>query len=891
MRIRSHLVTLVLAAVLPILAFSAVMTAVFWKQQRAAFDERFLDRVRGLTIALDRELEGHIRALEILSESSALRAGDIRGFYDRAERARDRQKMWSNIILLDADSARQLMNLRLPLGIPLPVTPDKASLEAVIRSDGPYIAPLSRGPISGEDATRILVRIANGGGKAYVLVAVITPAAWLELLSKYPIAADATLTLLDQNGIVVARTLNHDRWVGKLPSPGLLENARNAPEGAYRNIGLEGQPFYSAHSRSKIAGWTLATGVPVAHVESTLWASTLAMAGGVTVTALLAVVLAFLFGRRIASPISALARSAAALPRGEASDANEKTGIEEVEEVSRAFRDAAEQLRLHEEEVRYQTQLLRTITDHAPSMLLLIDAEGRVTYANPTTEPMTGFTPEDLIGQRMHEKIHHSFPDGSPYPAAACSLTRALMIQQSVRDLEDMFVRKDGTFFDALCSASSIFRGDLTVGAVVEIQDITRRKRYEEELERRVVERTAQLEGSVKQREKLQEQLLQSQKMESLGTLAGGIAHDFNNILNIIIGYAATLARTQACDLSDGLKVIRDAAERGAALVQQLLTVAHKDAIDFAPLDVNHFLEGLVGLLRETFPKTIAISFTADPSLPRIMADANRMHQAVLNLALNARDAMPHGGVLKFATSRTAASDIRRQFHAADAEEYLSIIVSDTGAGIEAAVRERIFDPFFTTKEQGKGTGLGLTVAYGIVSSHKGFIDMQSHPGQGTTFRICLPLRRADESSEPAQPATGINNGAVTNGCETLLFVDDEERQARLMKIVLENHGYKVLVAHDGEEAVALHQIHKQEIAAVILDLGLPRLSGWEAFQRMRQEQPGLQTIFASGYIQSDIKAEMTVQGACVIHKPYLPDELLAQINAVIRKQKEMPAE
>jgi PAS domain S-box-containing protein len=892
MRIRSHLVILVLAAVLPILAFSAVMTAVFWKQQRAAFDERFLDRVRGLTIALDRELEGHIRALEILSESSALRAGDIRGFYDRAERARDRQKMWSNIILLDADSARQLMNLRLPLGMPLPLTPDKASLEAVIQSGGPYVAPLSRGPISGEDATRILVRVAGSGGKAgYVLVAVISPAAWLELLSKYPIAPDATLTLLDQNGVVVARTLNHDRWVGKLPSPGLLDNARKAPEGAYRNIGLEGQPFYSAHSRSKVAGWTLATGVPVASVESTLWASTLAMAGGVTLTALLAVALAFLFGRRIAAPISALARSAAALPRGEASPPNEKTGIEEVEEVSRAFRDAAEQLKLHEEEVRYQTQLLRTITDHAPSMLLLIDAEGRVTYANPTTEPMTGFTPEDLIGQRMHEKIHHSFPDGSPYPAAVCSLTRALMLHQSVRDVEDMFVRKDGTFFDALCSASSIFRGDLSVGAVVEVQDITRRKRYEEELERRVVERTAQLEGSVKQREKLQEQLLQSQKMESLGTLAGGIAHDFNNILNIIIGYAATLARAQARDLSDGLKVIRDAAERGAALVQQLLTVAHKDAIDFAPLDVNLFLEGLVGLLRETFPKTVAISFTADPSLPRIMADANRLHQAVLSLALNSRDAMPHGGALKFATSRASASDVKRQFHAADAEEYLSIIVSDTGAGIEATVRERIFDPFFTTKEQGKGTGLGLTVAYGIVSSHRGFIDMHSQTGQGTTFRICLPLRQADGSGEPAQAPAVIDNGAVSNGCETLLFVDDEERQARLMKMVLENHGYKVLVAHDGEEAVALHQIHKQEIAAVILDLGLPRLSGWEAFQRMRQEQPDLQTIFASGYIQSDIKAEMTVQGACVIHKPYLPDELLAQINAVIRRQKEMRAE
>src|SRR5581483_4741937 len=302
------------------------------------------------------------------------------------------------------------------------------------------------------------------------------------------------------------------------------------------------------------------------------------------------------------------------------------------------------------------------------------------------------------------------------------------------------------------------------------------------------------------------------------------------------------------------------------------------------------FLQGLVGLLRETFPKTIAISFTADPSLPRIMADANRLHQAVLNLALNARDAMPQGGSLKFATSRIAGSDLKRHFPAADAEEYLSIIVSDTGAGMETVIRERIFDPFFTTKEHGKGTGLGLTVAYGIVSSHEGFIETNSHPGQGTTFRICLPVRPADGNGEPAPAPAGTNNGAVSNGCETLLFVDDEERQARLMKMILESHGYKVLVAHDGEEAVALHQVYKQEIAAVILDLGLPRLSGWEAFKRMRQQQPELKTIFASGYIDSDIKAEITVQGASVIHKPYLPEELLAQINAVIARQKEIRA-
>jgi PAS domain S-box-containing protein len=672
----------------------------------------------------------------------------------------------------------------------------------------------------------------------------------------------------------------------------LLQQSRSAPEGAYRNVGLEGQFFYSAHSRSTISGWTLATGVPVAGVEAKLRKSTITLAAAAGVMALVAVGLALVFGRRIAGPVSALARSAGALSNAEPVIVEQHTGVAEVEEVSRAFHEAAEQLRIHEEELNYQRQLLETITDHAPSMLVMIDTQGRATFVNPATERMTGYTAEELLGQVVHEKIHHSHPDGAPYPIEDCSLNQAVTTGQSVHDHEDAFVRQDGSFFAALCSASPILRNDVPVGTVIEVQDITQRKRAEEErrrmnqeLERRVEERTTELVRSVVQREKLQEQLLQAQKMESLGTLAGGIAHDFNNILNIILGYVATLRDNGDPATAESLGVIRQTVERGASVVQQLLTVARKSELKFEPVDVNGFLRQLAKLLGETFSKTINIAMELNPRIPLIIADPNRLSQALLNLCVNARDAMGSGGTLVLRTETAAGKDLRARFHAAEDREYVCIAVADTGAGMDATTRERVFDPFFTTKGQGEGTGLGLTVVYGIAQSHRGFIDIESEPGRGSTFRVYLPVQPADDTRGAAPPAAAGHARTSAYGHGTLLFVEDEEPQLDLIQGFLQRKGYKVLVARDGVEAVELHKQHKAEIAAVILDLGLPRLSGWEAFLSMKQEQPTVKAIFASGYIKADVRSEMLRQGVIeILYKPYEPADLAAKIGAVINE-------
>ena len=345
MKLRTHLLRLVVGAVLPVLAFSAVMGVVFWRQQRAAFEQRFLERVRAMAFALDRELAGHARALQVLARSPRLARGELRAFYQEASAVRAEQPLWATIILAEPTGA-QVLNLRKPFGTQLPRSGIPPSLlAAVAATDREAVSPLVTGGVTGAYTTAVMVPVRLHGRVPYVLLAAIDVTGWLQFLSSYPVAPDATMTLLDQQGIVIARTLNHDQAVGQRPAPALYASSRAAVEGAYRNAGLEGQWFYSAHSRSPFSGWTVATGVPVAGVEAALRGSTLAITIGALAAAGLAVGLALLFGGRVARPVSALARSAAMLATGQQPAPAPPTKIAEVAEVAHAFEDASGRLR------------------------------------------------------------------------------------------------------------------------------------------------------------------------------------------------------------------------------------------------------------------------------------------------------------------------------------------------------------------------------------------------------------------------------------------------------------------------------------------------------------------------------------------------------------------
>jgi signal transduction histidine kinase/ActR/RegA family two-component response regulator len=410
------------------------------------------------------------------------------------------------------------------------------------------------------------------------------------------------------------------------------------------------------------------------------------------------------------------------------------------------------------------------------------------------------------------------------------------------------------------------------------------------ELEKRVAERTEELRRAnaalirdVDERARLEDQLRQAQKMESIGTLAGGIAHDFNNILNIIQGYS-TLLGGQAGDnaeIAESLNVINEAIKRGAGVVQQLLTLARKSEAVLEVTDLNAVVGGLVELVKGTFPKNIEVTTDLDPELPPLMADANQLNQALLNLCVNARDAMPEGGKLAVRT-RIIVGKSLPDYVEPKADRFVCIKIEDNGIGIDEHLLSRIFEPFFTTKESEKGTGLGLAVVYGVVKNHQGFVDVRSAPGGGTIFRILLPVLTTANGHGCRDHAVETPQEQAPNGrYDTALVVEDEEAVLHLLRNILAERGYRVLTAMDGEAAVHLYRHNKETIDVVLLDLDLPLISGTEVLRQIREENSHARVVVTSGYLEPELKVALNGAGVTrFINKPYVPDEVVAVLEA-----------
>jgi signal transduction histidine kinase/ActR/RegA family two-component response regulator len=429
--------------------------------------------------------------------------------------------------------------------------------------------------------------------------------------------------------------------------------------------------------------------------------------------------------------------------------------------------------------------------------------------------------------------------------------------------------------------------------------EITERKQAEEalrgsneRLETTVAERTGELLQAnaallrdMEERKKLEEQLLQAQKMEGIGTLAGGIAHDFNNLLNIIQGYVFDLRdhRDGNEEMEDSLTVISKTVQRGSALVQQLLTLARKSNIKLESLNANVLVEGLIGLIRQTFPKTIELGSSLQADLPPIMADKNQIEQALLNLCVNARDAMSDRGKLIFKTQSIDGASLRGLDETVEGP-YVCIEVTDTGIGMDESIRKRIFEPFFTTKDKGQGTGLGLSVVYGIVKNHNGFINVETKPMSGTSFRLYFPKMSSDAFIKEPVLEIDRETPAPSNGA-TVLLVEDEQSMLYVLEKTLLKHGYKVLKATDGDMAVDIHRRDKETIDVVMLDLGLPKMAGLDVLLKIKQEKPDAKVVIASGYLEPELRSEIDRAGVkYFLLKPYMLDEVLKTFQRLIER-------
>jgi PAS domain S-box-containing protein len=421
--------------------------------------------------------------------------------------------------------------------------------------------------------------------------------------------------------------------------------------------------------------------------------------------------------------------------------------------------------------------------------------------------------------------------------------------------------------------------------------DVDEQKRARELLANTVAERTGDLQQAnaallrdIEERKKLEERLLQAQKMESIGVLAGGIAHDFNNILNIIQAYAFLLRADRAQDkqMEESLTVINETVQRGSALVQQLLTLARKSTTKVESVNVNGLVKGLIALMTQTFSKTIEFSSALEADLPPITADKNQIEQALLNLCVNARDAMSDRGRLSFKTQSIDGATLQGLGETLEGR-YVCIEVSDTGIGMDESIRKRMFEPFFTTKDMGQGTGLGLSVVYGIVKNHNGFINVDSKPESGTSFRLYFPVATSEISPKEPNAEVEPETTATANDAATVFLVEDEQSMLYVLEKVLLRHGYKVLKATDGEMAVEIYQCHKETIDIVLLDIGLPKMAGRDVLLKIKNENPEVKVVIASGYLEPELKSELEQAGVkYFLPKPYMPDEVVKTFQGLM---------
>lgn len=509
------------------------------------------------------------------------------------------------------------------------------------------------------------------------------------------------------------------------------------------------------------------------------------------------------------------------------------------------------ELKLAEHALRESEERYRILIENVRDAIFRLTPEGIILSLNAAFTAITGWSAAEWIGKSFADIVH-------PSDLALARDTFRRALRGEIPPSVELRVRKQaGEYVTAEITNIPLFQQDTVVGVLGEGRDITERKRLEEHLR-------------------------QSQKMESIGILAGGIAHDFNNILTIILAYASSLQQQGLPPekLAQSVDAIKKTTYRGAELVQQILTFARKTGVSRESVSLNAIIEDLAKMLRETFPKTIAIELRLEKDLPSVVGDANQMHQALLNLCVNARDAMPEGGTISFATTLVPGGRLREEFPDAEVLQYFCVTISDTGAGIPDSHKAHIFEPFFTTKERGRGTGLGLAVVYGIVKSHNGFINFQTTPGKGTTFHMYIPV--APTLAEPVAPDPA-NLEMIPGGKETLLFVEDEEMLLDLLNTLLAAKGYDILAATDGEEAVEIYRSRWKEIALVLTDVGLPKMSGMEAFQRMRAINPNVKVILASGYLDQQLKSQMIEEGARdFVQKPYEPNEILKKIRQAL---------
>jgi PAS domain S-box-containing protein len=518
-----------------------------------------------------------------------------------------------------------------------------------------------------------------------------------------------------------------------------------------------------------------------------------------------------------------------------------------AQQVARVIEYKQREQALQISEERYRTLFERNMAGVFRSTL-----EGKMLECNDAFAHMFGYEREELLALPAHVL----YPGGQQERAARMA---TFLRRGAASNYEITYRRKDGRLVHAIQNVAIVkdeHGNDVTEGTVVDVTE----------------------------RLNLEEQLRQSQKMEAIGRLAGGVAHDFNNLLTVIKGYTELLLDSygEADPRRGELEEVRKAADRAGALTRQLLAFSRQQVLAPRTLNLNQVVQSMDGLLRRLLGESIELSTLLGPEVGQVRADPGQLEQVLMNLAINARDAMPRGGKLTIGTANTEIDEMYAREHPTITPgSYVLLAVSDTGQGMDAETQAHIFEPFFTTKEQGKGTGLGLSTVYGIVKQSGGDIWVYSELGVGSTFKVYLP-----QVDAPAEAVSTHPGGRRTVGSETILVVEDEDGVRALVRKFLERSGYKVLEASNGDQALGIVQEHGHGIDLLLTDVVLPRMSGSELARRLADIAPRTRVLYMSGYTDDAIVHHGVLSaGAAFVQKPFTADVLGRKIREILDSQ------
>jgi PAS domain S-box-containing protein len=472
--------------------------------------------------------------------------------------------------------------------------------------------------------------------------------------------------------------------------------------------------------------------------------------------------------------------------------------------------DAA--IALNKAENLKQLRRFQQVISSAFDVIVITDADGYIIYANPAFEIVTGYLKEEYMGKKTNI-LKSGYHDKDFYKNLWNTIKAG-----DIWKGEFINKKKNGETYYASSVIFPIYsEGDVHYASIQ--RDVTHEK-------------------------KLYEQLLRAQKMEAIGTLAGGIAHDFNNLLTAILGYSEImLGMTKEGEpFHRPATIINNAAQKGADMAKKILMVTRKEKMETKPVNINEIIHNSMELLQRSIPKNIEIVINLQEDIPRIMVDPSQMQQVIMNLAVNARDAMPNGGRLIIETAVVGTENgAANGIPDSKGGGFIKLSVSDTGTGMDTETQRKIFDPFFTTKETGKGTGLGLYIVHSVISNHGGYVNLYSEPNKGTRFNIYLPITKTVDIEE-SDKADDIM------GSETILVIDDEANVRELCKDMLEPLGYTVLLAGNGSDGINIFRAMKDKISLVIIDMIMPKMGGSEVFQALKTIKPDIKVVLCSGY-------------------------------------------